>query len=151
MIIYASCGLLQPPFGLAATCRSPFPLPYLHQTNLTTKTGTAMPAWTDPQSWLSSLMGPSPFAIAITFIIALAIPLVLHLAIYRSASSTTLPSFLLIGPSGAGKTALLTLVYFHPFWGHDSELTVVVRARPPCRYQNLASSPLCRSLPSNCN
>lgn len=66
--------------------------------------------WTDPQSWLSSMMGPSPLAIAITLAIALSVPLLLHLWIYRSASSSTLPSFLLVGPSGAGKTALLTLV-----------------------------------------
>ena len=68
-------------------------------------------SWTDPQSWLSSMMGPSPLAIVVKLIVALSIPLFLHLVIYRSPSSNTLPSFLLIGPSGAGKTALLTLVY----------------------------------------
>ena len=56
------------------------------------------------------MMGPSPLAIAITLVIALSVPLLLHLVIYRSTSSSTLPSFLLVGPSGAGKTALLTLV-----------------------------------------
>ncbi|KAG6999338.1 signal recognition particle receptor beta subunit [Physcia stellaris] len=55
------------------------------------------------------MMGPSPLAIVVTLIVALSIPLFLHLVIYRSTSSNTLPSFLLIGPSGAGKTALLTL------------------------------------------
>ena len=55
-------------------------------------------------------MGPSPLAIGIAILLVLSIPLFLHLVIYRSTSSTTLPSFLLVGPSGAGKTALLTLV-----------------------------------------
>jgi hypothetical protein len=71
-------------------------------------------AWADPQSWLSAGMAPSPWAIAITAIVVLSIPLFLHLVIYRSTSTTTLPSFLLVGPSGAGKTALLTLVFL-PF------------------------------------
>lgn len=58
------------------------------------------------------MMGPSPLAILVTLIVALSVPLLLHLVIYRSTSSNTLPSFLLVGPSGAGKTALLTLVYW---------------------------------------
>ncbi|CAF9924602.1 MAG: hypothetical protein ALECFALPRED_002800 [Alectoria fallacina] len=65
--------------------------------------------WTDSQSWASSLMGPTPLAVSIAILLVLTIPLFLHLLIYRSTTSTTLPSFLLVGPSGAGKTALLTL------------------------------------------
>lgn len=67
-------------------------------------------SWTDPQSWATSLMGPTPLAIGFAILLVLSVPLFLHLVIYRSTSSTTLPSFLLVGPSGAGKTALLTLV-----------------------------------------
>lgn len=67
-------------------------------------------SWAGPQGWLTSLMGPSPFVIAITALLVLSVPLFLHLVIYRSISATTLPSFLLIGPSGSGKTSLLTLV-----------------------------------------
>lgn len=67
-------------------------------------------SWTDSQSWVSSLMSPTPAAIAVAVLLVLSIPLFLHLVIYRSSSSTTLPSFLLVGPSGSGKTALLTLV-----------------------------------------
>lgn len=55
-------------------------------------------------------MGPTPLAIGVAILLVLSVPLFLHLVIYRSTSSTTLPSFLLVGPSGAGKTALLTLV-----------------------------------------
>ncbi|KAI9815537.1 MAG: hypothetical protein M1827_002671 [Pycnora praestabilis] len=58
---------------------------------------------------ISQLMGPSLLAIVVTAVVALSIPLLLHLFIYRSNSSTTLPSFLLIGPSSSGKTSLLTL------------------------------------------
>lgn len=67
-------------------------------------------SWSDSQSWISSLLSPTPAAIALAFLLVLSIPLFLHLVIYRSTSSTTLPSFLLVGPSGSGKTALLTLV-----------------------------------------
>ena len=55
-------------------------------------------------------MGPTPLAIGLAVLFVFSIPLFLHLVIYRSTSSSTLPSFLLVGPSGAGKTALLTLV-----------------------------------------
>lgn len=65
-------------------------------------------------------MGPTPLAIGVAVLLVLSIPLFLHLVIYRSTSSTTLPSFLLVGPSGAGKTTLLTLVvnvfYSHGFY-----------------------------------
>ena len=67
-------------------------------------------SWAAPQSWLTSMMGPSPLVIAITALLVLSIPLFLHFLIYRSNSATLLPSFLLIGPSGSGKTSLLTLV-----------------------------------------
>ncbi|KAI9803285.1 MAG: hypothetical protein M1825_002076 [Sarcosagium campestre] len=59
---------------------------------------------------VSSLMGPSIFAIIIATIIALSLPLLLHLYIYRSASKASLPTFLLLGLSGAGKSAFVTHV-----------------------------------------
>ena len=59
---------------------------------------------------LSALMGPSPLAILIGTLVALSLPLLLHLYIYRSSNRTTLPAFLLVGPSGAGKTTFLTHV-----------------------------------------
>lgn len=68
-------------------------------------------SWTNPQSWLTALLQPTPSAILITLFAVLSIPLFLHLVIYRSTSSTTLPSVLLVGPSGSGKTSLLTLVH----------------------------------------
>lgn len=69
-------------------------------------------SWAHPSSWVSSLLGPSPRAIAITLVAALVIPLLLHFILYRSTSRKSLPSFLLIGPSNSGKTSLLTYVGF---------------------------------------
>jgi energy-coupling factor transporter ATP-binding protein EcfA2 len=40
----------------------------------------------------------------------LTIPLFLHFFVFRASGLTALPSILLIGPSGAGKTSLITLV-----------------------------------------
>ncbi|KAI9653170.1 MAG: hypothetical protein M1829_001330 [Trizodia sp. TS-e1964] len=60
--------------------------------------------------WASSLgMEPSVANILIALAITLSLPILLHIISYRSASSNTLPSFLLLGPSGSGKTSLLTL------------------------------------------
>jgi len=67
-------------------------------------------AWYDEDSWLTAAFAPNPSAIAFTLLLAIVLPLLLHQFIYRKAAPTTLPTFLLIGPSGAGKTALLTLV-----------------------------------------
>ncbi|KAL8782234.1 MAG: hypothetical protein Q9213_005564 [Squamulea squamosa] len=50
---------------------------------------------------------PSPIVILLSVLLVVSIPLLLHLVIY-STTSDTLPTILLIGPSGAGKTALVT-------------------------------------------
>ncbi|KAL8775316.1 MAG: hypothetical protein Q9209_000323 [Squamulea sp. 1 TL-2023] len=52
---------------------------------------------------------PSPIVILLSVLLVVSIPLLLHLVIY-STTSDTLPTILLIGPSGAGKTALVTLL-----------------------------------------
>ncbi|KAL8806757.1 MAG: hypothetical protein Q9182_001155 [Xanthomendoza sp. 2 TL-2023] len=52
---------------------------------------------------------PSPLLILISVLLVVSIPLLLHLVIY-STTSDTLPTILLLGPSGAGKTALVTLL-----------------------------------------
>lgn len=62
------------------------------------------------QDWLTLGLRPHPVTVIITFLIALALPLLVHSYLYRSAQSTQLPAFLLVGPSGSGKTSLLTLV-----------------------------------------
>ncbi|KAI9841047.1 MAG: hypothetical protein M1837_001018 [Sclerophora amabilis] len=60
------------------------------------------------RDWMTQLLGPSMLAILVATIVALSLPLLLHLYIYRSTGSTNLPTFLLVGPSGSGKTALTT-------------------------------------------
>lgn len=68
-------------------------------------------AWYDEDSWLTWALAPSPMAILVTVAFALLMPIVLHTFLYRNAASATgLPTFLLVGPSGAGKTALTMLV-----------------------------------------
>ncbi|MCJ1395951.1 hypothetical protein MMC18_008837 [Xylographa bjoerkii] len=66
-------------------------------------------SWSQPSSWILSLLAPTPLAIAVTLIVAVVTPLILHFIIYRSRSTTSLPSFLLLGPSNSGKTSLMTL------------------------------------------
>lgn len=67
-------------------------------------------AWYDEDSWLTAAFAPKLSTIAVALVLTLLLPVLLHMFIYRKATPTALPTFLLIGPSGAGKTALLTLV-----------------------------------------
>jgi signal recognition particle receptor subunit beta len=68
-------------------------------------------AWHDEDSWLTQALSPKPATILITLAIAIFLPILLHSWLYRkAASSTGLPTFLLVGPSGGGKTAFTTLV-----------------------------------------
>jgi signal recognition particle receptor subunit beta len=44
-------------------------------------------------------------------LVATLLPIIIHVYLYNtSKSGKSIPTFLLIGPSGAGKTSLLTLV-----------------------------------------
>lgn len=67
----------------------------------------AFESWLD---WLELGLRPTPATVIVTFLIAMLLPLLLHTYLYRSAQSTQLPAILLVGPSGAGKTSLMTLV-----------------------------------------
>ncbi|KAK4099020.1 hypothetical protein N658DRAFT_454032 [Parathielavia hyrcaniae] len=58
---------------------------------------------------LEASLTPSPTVISVGLAIVLLIPILLHFIFSAATPYTTLPSVLLIGPSGAGKTALLTL------------------------------------------
>jgi hypothetical protein len=67
-------------------------------------------AWYDEDSWFTAAFAPKPSTIALTLLLTVLLPILLHQFIYRKATPTSLPTFLLLGPSGAGKTAFLTLV-----------------------------------------
>ena len=62
------------------------------------------------QDWLTWSFSPSLSAILITLLVSLISPLLVHLYLYKSKASAVTPSFILVGPSGGGKTTLLTLV-----------------------------------------
>lgn len=66
--------------------------------------------WSSLEGILTGLLDGSPLAIAITIFVAIGLPVLLHLIFYRSVASPPSSNFLLLGPSGAGKTAFLSLV-----------------------------------------
>ena len=59
-------------------------------------------------SLLETLLSPTPTTILISLLVVLLTPIVFHTLIFRTRASTTLPTFLLLGPSSAGKTTLMT-------------------------------------------
>lgn len=62
------------------------------------------------EEWATWAVSPAISAIVITLLVALTLPVLLHYYLYRQAAAKVLPSFLLVGASGSGKTSLLTLV-----------------------------------------
>ncbi|OAL03552.1 P-loop containing nucleoside triphosphate hydrolase protein [Phaeosphaeriaceae sp. SRC1lsM3a] len=67
-------------------------------------------AWYDEDSLLTKAFSPNLTTILITVVIAIALPILLHTILYRQAAApTSIPTFLLVGPSGGGKTAFTTL------------------------------------------
>ncbi|KAF1995274.1 P-loop containing nucleoside triphosphate hydrolase protein [Amniculicola lignicola CBS 123094] len=65
--------------------------------------------WYDTDSWLTAAFAPHPATMAFTLLLVIALPILLHTFIYRKQTPTSLPGFVLLGPSGAGKTAFVTL------------------------------------------
>lgn len=68
---------------------------------------------------LEAALTPSPTVISIGLAIVLLFPIILHFIFSATTPYTTLPSVLLVGPSGAGKTALLTLFERGPLANPD--------------------------------
>lgn len=67
-------------------------------------------AWHDEDSWLTAAFSPNLTTILITILVALGLPILMHSFLYRkAAAATNIPTFLLVGPSGGGKTAFATL------------------------------------------
>jgi signal recognition particle receptor subunit beta len=64
--------------------------------------------WEDLLTWMFS---PNWSTIILAVIVAFTLPVLIHGYLYKKAVAKEVPRFLLMGPSGAGKTSLLTLVY----------------------------------------
>nr|POE82450.1 signal recognition particle receptor subunit beta [Quercus suber] len=71
---------------------------------------TAMTRSSSLEEWLTWSFSPTISAIVVTLLVSLTIPILIHLYLYRKAASKGTPTVLLVGPGGAGKTSLLTLV-----------------------------------------
>jgi len=70
--------------------------------------------WSSPDSLPTRLLSGDPIIIAIAIVITFGLPVLLHLYFYTQANRTkSTPTFLLLGPSGAGKTSLVSLVYIY--------------------------------------
>jgi signal recognition particle receptor subunit beta len=66
--------------------------------------------WNSVTGIATLLLDGNLVAIVIAIVIAFGVPVFLHLVFYRAAASPPSSNFLLLGPSGAGKTAFTTLV-----------------------------------------
>jgi len=60
--------------------------------------------------WAAWSFSPTISAILVTFLISLLSPILFHYFLYRRSAPKQLPTILLLGPSGGGKTTLLTSV-----------------------------------------
>ncbi|KAF4302691.1 hypothetical protein GTA08_BOTSDO09081 [Botryosphaeria dothidea] len=67
-----------------------------------------MVEWHDPDSWVTKLFGAHLSTFLITLVVAFGLPILLHLYLYRHRTPINTAAFVLVGPSGAGKTSLLT-------------------------------------------
>lgn len=87
---------------------------WCHLDSFTSASSLSLPTanmhWYSFEAIITGLLEGSPVAIAITALIAFGLPVLLHFIFYRSAASPPRSNFLLLGPPGAGKTALQSLV-----------------------------------------
>lgn len=70
----------------------------------------------EPAAWegfLTWMFSPNWSTIILSVIVAFTLPVLIHAYLYKKAVAKELPSFLLLGSSGAGKTSLLTLVQYN--------------------------------------
>lgn len=73
-------------------------------------TMSSQAGWTSVTGIATLLLDGSLVAIAIAVLITFGIPVALHIIFYRRSASPPSSNFLLLGPSGAGKTAFTMLV-----------------------------------------
>jgi signal recognition particle receptor subunit beta len=99
-------------------------------------------AWYDEDSWATAAFAPRPATMALTFLLTILLPILLHSFLYRKSAPKALPTFLLIGPSGAGKTAFLTLVRTRSLLREDAELTCRQAERKAVAQTHTSTAPL---------
>ncbi|OJD37383.1 srp receptor beta subunit [Diplodia corticola] len=81
-----------------------------------------MVEWYEPDSWVTKLFDANLSTFLLTLVVAFGLPLLLHLYLYRHRTPINTATFLLVGPSGAGKTSLLTaLETGRPLSTHPSQ------------------------------
>lgn len=72
--------------------------------------------WTSPSSLPTKLLSGDPSTILLALLVTLSLPVLLHIYFYTQASRNPasggdgVPTFVLLGPSNAGKTSLVTLL-----------------------------------------
>ncbi|KAL2264258.1 hypothetical protein VTK26DRAFT_9034 [Humicola hyalothermophila] len=76
------------------------------------------------RSAFEASLTPSPTVIAVGLAVVLLLPVLLHFLYSAATPYAALPSVLLVGPSGAGKTALTTLFERGPLASQSSEKPV---------------------------
>lgn len=82
------------------------------------------------KSFIEASLTPSPTVFILGFAIVLLLPIFLHYVLHSATPYNTLPSVLLVGPSGAGKTALLTLFERGSFSQSPSETKITTTLGP---------------------
>lgn len=73
------------------------------------------------KSAFEASLTPSPTVISVGLALVLLLPILLHFLYSAATPYASLPAVLLVGPSGAGKTALLTLFERGPLFHHHQQ------------------------------
>ncbi|KAF9883455.1 hypothetical protein FE257_003453 [Aspergillus nanangensis] len=97
--------------------------------------------WTSFSGIVTNLLDGNPLAIFITAFVAFGLPILLHLIFYQTVASPPTSNFLLLGPSGAGKTALLSLL--------ETKSSLLVKKRSHATHTSQTSTLSTVSLPPN--
>jgi signal recognition particle receptor subunit beta len=67
-------------------------------------------AWYDQDSLFTWAFAPNYSTILLTLIVAIGLPILVHIIFYRASTRAGPPRFVLLGPSGSGKTTLVAKV-----------------------------------------
>lgn len=79
--------------------------------------------WTSLTGIATNLLDGNVVAMVVAVVFTISVPMLLHYFLYRKQASPDCSNFLLLGPSGAGKTAFLQLVSLAQFNATNSLLT----------------------------